>query len=382
MSQLTDEQVNEIGKAMEENLSPDLVALREIQKGNIPKELLEEEPEQEMYAKVDPTTGNITGYSVPDMDSDIVNDVDLKEVEDAIDDPKNIENALKKSYDVESIDNESIVKIKDLMIKRRSGERIKYADMPEDFKKRIMETICGQGNTPYVGNKEVRNQMAEAIIDNTIMEVMQNEMNKVCVDLGNSVNNYMTKQLGGMINSSRAQQHKIMIEQLPLLASKIEKENPQKADVLIKISDAYKQAYSLEDMFNSFCKGKPKIKRIDIEKIQKLYYEFNSKYDKSKWVIRDVAMLAPILDRNLNRKFNMDDILTFIAVFIKYTTMNNMTPDNIWDHTFMYYVVFNIASLDIYTKTEGLADEDSKFYEGFIANINKFFDVIEERKNK
>ena len=168
---------------------------------------------------------------------------------------------------------------------------------------------------------------------------------------------------------------------MPLLASKAE--DPQKADILLKVSDAYKQAYTLEDMFNSYCKGKPKIKSIDVEKIQKHYFTFNDKYRKSKWVIRDVAMLAPILDRNLDKDIDMKDILTFIAIFLKYTEMKNMNPENIWDHTFMYYVVFNIASLDIYKKVDGLNDSDTEFYEGFKANLNKFFEEIRiRRENK
>ncbi len=244
-----------------------------------------------------------------------------------------------------------------------------------------MQTISSESNGAYIGNKEIRNQMAEAVIDNIIAELLQGEMNKTIVDLQNSVNTYMTKELGEMVNTSRAQQHKIMAEQLPVLASKAKQDDPEKADMLLKIHDAYMQAYTLDDMFDSYCHGKPKIKKIDIEKIQKLYYTFNHKYDTSKWQIRDVAMLAPILDRNIDKSIDMDDILTFIAIFIKYTDMKKMTPENIWDHTFMYYTVFNIASLDVYTKVEGLEDKDVEFYEGFLKNLDKFFDEIKRRKD-
>ena len=71
MTQLTDEQVNSIAKTMEENLHPDLEALREIEKGNIPEELLEEEEEKTQYARVD-EHGNIVGYVDPELECDLI----------------------------------------------------------------------------------------------------------------------------------------------------------------------------------------------------------------------------------------------------------------------------------------------------------------------
>lgn len=382
MTQLTDEQVNSIAKTMEENLHPDLEALREIEKGNIPEELLEEEEEKTQYARVD-EHGNIVGYVDPELECDLISAATMEDIDKKMSDPQNVMKAMQKTYDLKDSDLNiaNVQALTDLIKRKEKGDKIYYSDLPDVFKTRIAQTISSEGGGAYMGNKEIKNQMAEALIDNIHMQLISNQMENTVVDMQNSIKNYMTKELGEMFNTSRSQQHKIMLEQMPLLASKAE--DPQKADILLKVSDAYKQAYTLEDMFNSYCKGKPKIKSIDVEKIQKHYFTFNDKYRKSKWIIRDVAMLAPILDRNLDKDIDMKDILTFIAIFLKYTEMKNMNPENIWDHTFMYYVVFNIASLDIYKKVDGLNDSDTEFYEEFKANLNKFFEEIRiRRENK
>lgn len=379
MTQLTDEQVNSIAKTMEENLHPDLEALREIEKGNIPEELLEEEEEKTQYARVD-EHGNIVGYVDPELECDLISAATMEDIDKKMSDPQNVMKAVQKTYDLKHSDLNiaNVQALTDLVKRKEKGDKIYYSDLPDVFKTRIAQTISSEGGGAYMGNKEIKNQMAEALIDNIRMQLISDQMENTVVDMQNSIKNYMTKELGEMFNTSRSQQHKIMLEQMPLLASKAE--DPQKADILLKVSDAYKQAYTLEDMFNSYCKGKPKIKSIDVEKIQKHYFTFNDKYHKSKWVIRDVAMLAPILDRNLDKDIDMKDILTFIAIFLKYTEMKNMNPENIWDHTFMYYVVFNIASLDIYKKVDGLNDNDTEFYEGFKSNLNKFFEEIRTRR--
>lgn len=382
MVQLTDEQVNSLAKTMEENLHPDLKALREIEKGNIPEELLEEEEEKTQYARVD-EHGNIVGYVDPELECDLISAATMEDIDKKMSDPQNVMKAMQKTYDLKHSDLNiaNVQALTDLVKRKEKGDKIYYSDLPDVFKTRIAQTISSEGGGAYMGNKEIKNQMAEALIDNIHMQLISDQMENTVVDMQNSIKNYMTKELGEMFNTSRSQQHKIMLEQMPLLASKAE--DPQKADILLKVSDAYKQAYTLEDMFNSYCKGKPKIKSIDVEKIQKHYFTFNDKYRKSKWVIRDVAMLAPILDRNLDKDIDMKDILTFIAIFLKYTEMKNMNPENIWDHAFMYYVVFNIASLDIYKKVDGLNDSDTDFYEGFKANLNKFFEEIRiRRENK
>lgn len=379
MTQLTDEQVNSIAKTMEENLHPDLEALREIEKGNIPEELLEEEEEKTQYARVD-EHGNIVGYVDPELECDLISAATMEDIDKKMSDPQNVMKAMQKTYDLKDSDLNiaNVQALTDLVKRKEKGDKIYYSDLPDVFKTRIAQTISSEGGGAYMGNKEIKNQMAEALIDNIHMQLISDQMENTVVDMQNSIKNYMTKELGEMFNTSRSQQHKIMLEQMPLLASKAE--DPQKADILMKVSDAYKQAYTLEDMFNSYCKGKPKIKSIDVEKIQKHYFTFNDKYHKSKWVIRDVAMLAPILDRNLDKDIDMKDILTFIAIFLKYTEMKNMNPENIWNHTFMYYVVFNIASLDIYKKVDGLNDNDTEFYEGFKSNLNKFFEEIRTRR--
>ena len=85
-------------------------------------------------------------------------------------------------------------------------------------------------------------------------------------------------------------------------------------------------------------------------------------------------MLKPVLDRHVDKHFDMIVIETFIVAFIKYTM--NMKPANLNEHIFMYYFVTNILSFDYYDKNN---IEDVKFHEDLAHTINEFLEDIRER---
>ena len=87
-------------------------------------------------------------------------------------------------------------------------------------------------------------------------------------------------------------------------------------------------------------------------------------------------MLESILDRNLPSYINMDDIRKFLITFCKYC--RNFKPENIVEHTFMYYFIMNIRTLDIYNKDD---EKDNEFYKKFINNIVSFIDLIIKKEN-
>ena len=389
MAELTTEQVQGVIDTVEENVSPAIQQLRSIQNGEIPEELLKEEQEEPVkYAQVDPITGQIVGYqeAIPDniTSAEDINDVvdeDLvKELDKKIDDPEIVAKAT-KAYVGNASDpfsTEDLNTISRLIRKRSAGEKVRYEEAPIPLQIKIMDAIVKQGSN-YVALGELKNQLLESFLDNVQMQIYSNEYQKNMQDLSSLVTSVIKKEGKEIDETSRANQDKVIRETLPKLIEKFKDEKPELADVYRGIIDGYEQAYSMERMFQSYYSGKPKIKKIDIEKLDRLCFEFDDKYKNSKWNIKDVSMLVPILDRNLRDDIDIKDIKAFVAVFIKYTIQEKMTPKNIVDHAFMSFFINNIAALDIYKKT-GYADKESEYYEQYLKNIYKFIDVIAERR--
>ena len=84
-------------------------------------------------------------------------------------------------------------------------------------------------------------------------------------------------------------------------------------------------------------------------------------------------MTIPVLDRCIDKKYDIDVLKKFIVAFINYT--RNFTPSNIDEHVFMFYFIQNILALDI--KIPG--NEYENFNEIVKQNICKFLDLIIER---
>ena len=144
-----------------------------------------------------------------------------------------------------------------------------------------------------------------------------------------------------------------------------------------KVHDAFVESYMMSNMLDMYSRGKLRIRKIDIEKFKKTCNSFNFKYQNTTNVINDIHAVLPILDRMVDKKYDLDTIKEFICAFIKYTDVKNMRANNIVDHTFMYNWIFNIISLDMYDRE----DEDAiKFRDQLINNINGFLQIITDRK--
>ena len=389
MAELTTEQVQGIINTVEENVSPSIQQLRSIQNGEIPEELLkEDETEPVKYAQIDPTTGQVVGYQEATPDNiesaeDINDTVDedlVKELDKKLEDIEVIGNAAKAytGNDSDPFSDEDLSIISKLIIKKNAGEKVKFEEAPAALRKKIMDAIIKEGHN-YVAVNELKSQMLESFLDNVQMQVYNNEYTKNMQDLSSLITSVIKKEGKEIDETSRANQDKVIRETLPALIEKFKDEKPELADTYRGIIDGYEQAYSMERMFQSYYSGKPKIKKIDIDKLNRLCFEFNDKYKNSKWNIKDVSMLVPILDRNLRSDIDIRDIKAFVAIFIKYTIQEKMTPANIVDHAFMSFFINNITALDIYKRT-GYTDKESEYYEQYLKNIYRFIDVIADRR--
>ena len=138
------------------------------------------------------------------------------------------------------------------------------------------------------------------------------------------------------------------------------------------VSEAFKQSQSLELMYEAYKKGM-KIRKIDVEKLDKAIRNFEMKYEKSKFTIRDLRQVPDVLRRHVSPSYTDKVIDTFVAVFCKYT--DNMKPENVDEHTFIYYFIDNILSLNVPATTQ----DDKDFNDNLIKSINRFLNEIKSR---
>lgn len=390
--QLSDQEIDAISTTLEEQVeqSPDIKVLRQIQEGNIPKELLEEDEDSvNAMAEINPITGQIMNV-IPTQNSEDDNIESLDSYLDELDniDAEHVE--LSEESIVKSLKNNygSELSVKELqelfkaIEKFRNDEKVTYNDMPATIKKEITKSITSMtdrsGSAIYVGNKELRNQMAREFITTVIQDSFTEEFSKTMIDLQQEIDKISKTEISKIYSNTTIRQRDILENKTLEIAKDIESKEPEKAELLRSVSHAFKQSYLLEEMYKT-CRdtGKLRVKNIELEKPSRVYNEFNMKYEKSKYTIKNIGILEPILDRHLPEYIDMQYIRKFLIVFCKYC--RNMNPNNIQEHVFMYYFITNITSLDLFDKNN---TEDKEFYDQIINNIVKFIELIKMRENK
>lgn len=387
METISDEDLDKVSNIIESELSDDEKTLRRIQAGDIPEELKDESDTVPLQGVLNPETGEFTVTQKTDDEieagwEELQKELeDVKPIELTVD---NIKPILEKGIykDTDNLSTEDVQTIFDLIKKREDGKKIKYGELPKEVQSNIMKTIMDLGqerNAPYLSNNELKNQMATMFIDTVAESAIQKEMKSAFKDLNSIVNNTTRLELGKAVNKSRGTQYTIMTEKLPEVAKKIKEEDPEKAKEILQVSEAYKESYSLQDLYNSYAKGKPKIKAIQIDKFKRHCDDFDRLYTGTNWKVQKIGTLVPIMQRNFP-DVSEKVIKAFVVLFINYTTMKRLNPKtSLHDHTFIYYTIYNISTLDLYRGREDLSEEESKFYNGLIINIRRLLELIEDR---
>lgn len=155
--------------------------------------------------------------------------------------------------------------------------------------------------------------------------------------------------------------------------------NPQVAERYQFVHDAFVQSYTYENMRKEYEAGKIKVKKIHVEKFKRTCAEFLRPYQQTTTVIQDIGLALKALDRHAAKKFDLDLLKEFLCVFIRYTQIHQFKPSNVAEHTFMYFFIHNILALDMYNADD---EEDVKFHNELVNNINEFIELIIDKKHK
>ena len=354
------------------------------------RELLDEEAEtSDTSSEVDPESGQPTGTHVivagwgmgrkENLFDDFLgtDDDELKPSSEA--DTDITESHVSKAMDSKDLkaDFATIEKVKELIMKRNRGERIKYSELPEVLKEHVNPVVAALGRG-YTGPqiKTVRNMMADDIIESFYSEIITQKIDKEVVDLDTSIKNLAKTEYVDVNSDQRKQHFNTFVIKFPQMAEKIKDTDPEKAKVMLDVSEGFKQAHSMEEMYAAYGNSKIRVRRIDVEKLDKTIRRFNYKYENSTMVIRDISSAVDVLSRHVNKRISLTAIKTFVAIICKYC--ENMKPSNLAEHTFMYYLINNILSLDIPFTNEA----DIIWNDEFLNNIYKFLKHIKKRNFK
>ena len=267
------------------------------------------------------------------------------------------------------------LKVNDLIQRKIKGKKITYEELPK-FLKRTVEDIAIQSADKAPSFAYLNNRSNLNYISNLLIQQLVDEYNKknIGIDIDtmlkgfdefDKMQNDISKEFGDMLMTFDDERK----AEIDAAIERCKKEGKEDSiEKLQKMKDVIDDAYNL-DKFSEFCK-KVRIKKFDLEKPKKVFLSFNSKYEKHANNINDIQYCPIVLDRHLE---DHNSNLKLCLAFCKYCM--NFSPDNIEDHTFMYYFIRNIILIDRINPKGRLyetMDEKSKiFYDGFISNLKK-----------
>lgn len=375
--ELTDDELNELSSKItslnEEEQMEDYTPTEE-------DLALEQEP-QELTVSIDPYTGKINNVLNTDTNPN-------KEV-------SSLENLLEMDFDdvrtnlniSENIVKESIASMfphfqvsdmQDFMValnRYRKGDKVSYYNLLPQSMKTEIDTLVGGANIGYASQKEARKYVVEGMFEQIISE---NYSNAITVDLTDSLNesyNQLYEDTKGEFSKYNNNQRYMYETHMLEYAEKIREEDPEKADLCIRSSEAFVEAYTYQKMYFTFTNsGKLKAKKIELEKFERTCADWCMKYNNTKMVINNLYDLYPILSVLTDGVFDDEIVKRFIIAFTKYTL--NMSPEKVDEHVFMYYFIKNILSL----KYHNVDDEKEKeFYDKVKDNVFAFLTLIREK---
>ena len=392
---LTGEQIEQVSQVLKEQEEDSifLQTMKEFDENHLEEQLqsIEEEPIT-ADVTINPETGLIDHIS-PVTDSNEEADlsdedlVDYMKILDEIPEQPSeltsdrIAKSVEENYG-EELSNEELLIMMKAVKKFETENKVTYADMPQSIKTKISGTIIQMkdthGNAAYIGNKELRNQMATAFTEAVIQESLTSEISDTMINLQDEINRFKKTELSKVYSNTMLRQRHILEHDILDIAKEVEVKDPEKAELMRGVSRQFTQSYMYEDMYQT-CRdsGRLRVKKFELEKPKRVYDDFNMKYLKSKYSNKDISIIEPVLRRNLPETVDDEYIRKFIIVFCKYC--RNMNPNNLLDHTFMSYFITNITGLDLFNQEK---EEEKAFYDLIVNNIVKFIDLIKMKEGK
>ncbi len=364
---LTEENIDELVEVLSENVNDDIQMLR-----NLPSNQGVETNTDDIIAELVPMEAVMTvnpnnGEFVPkNLNDEISQDADVNISDIAADESFNLkdvditEQMIAENKEFGDLSDDDSKALFDIIMRYRKGEKFSIYNAFPDSIKSIANKIAYQMN----GNK---NSVAKMILEQFITDM---QLDKAFIEFNDAIMKEL--KLPGLTEIYSDHRQEIMEVKLLESADKIESEYPEKAKLLREISAMYTETYKMNILKNALSNRKNRQFLKDIKNYEKVCRDFNIKYEKSRFKINNVLMLAPILNRKLPNIYTQEDIMKFVMLFCRECYLKD--PNEVLDHVFMYYTIQNILMLDYVVDS----DESTPFLKQLLSNICEVIDKIKE----
>lgn len=241
------------------------------------------------------------------------------------------------------ISDESVLQLLDVVNRIKAKENFNiYSALPQEVKTMVDKYLASNGMGGYsVQANTTRNAICKSLMDEFIttvsMEKTVNDFNKEMETLFNSVG----KEFSTIYKDYDQERDRY----LESLLAKVPEDDPKRMK-LINVMDAINDAYHLTRVRNFVANGFKPFRSIELEKPQqRVFSDFEAKYANSTHNIYPLKLVVDVLNK-YNPTEVKDGNLMFAMAFAK--CCKNYSPDNVVEHAFMYYTIYNIILLDIY----------------------------------
>lgn len=368
---LSDEDVDNIVDTLSENVSEDIKHLREIKgsDNSYPYNTINkpELMEGEALMEINPITGEqkIIGTGVEAQsraEVSVSNIVDGQDVD--ILDSTTINEETFKKLDEMGMSEEDTLKLTNVIMKKIKGEKFSiYKELPQSVKN-MVRSMCGSNNINQL------QACSEIVIDQFISEL---KIEQEFIDFQDTLKKEMN--IPDLMDMYGDYLKESMEVKLLEKANELEATEPEKAQTLREISAAYSDSYTLARQLKAFNNNEKECRRLDkeLKKYDRYCTDFNYKYKNSKFKINDIKLVAHTLDRLFKDETELSiiDIKKFVILLCRIT--RNMDSSNVVEHSFMYYSVKNILSLDY-------IDINSELYITLKNNVKEVIDLIKKKE--
>lgn len=249
-----------------------------------------------------------------------------------------------------------------IIIRRMNNEKFSmYKELPQSIKN-IVRSMCGSNNITQL------QACSEIVIDQFISEL---KIEQEFIDLQDTIKKEMN--IPDLVDMYGDYLKESMEIKLLEKADELESTAPDKAQTLREISAAYSDSYTFARQLKAFYNNEKECRRLDkeLKKYDRYCTDFNYKYKNTKFKINDIKLVAHTLDRLFKDEVSIVSIKKFVILLCRIT--RNMDSNNVVEHSFMYYSVKNILSLDY-------IDINSELYITLKNNIKEVIDLIEKKE--
>lgn len=256
------------------------------------------------------------------------------------------ENMLNTLNDMDlGISNKEAYMIIEIVRKFESGVEIEFDELPSVLKSMV--------NGLMLGAAENGEKLSRKVVIADVIKFIASQLHwdQEVIALQDVLKKEL--RINSIMDLYTEENDKIMTEKLLEAAQKYEDEGELvKANLFRSMSEAYidaKEFKTISNAIDSKAKEARRLKR-EVKRFKNYVRDFNYKYsDKfTKFIIDDLRVVEKVLVRHCG--VSIDAARMFLILFCK--LCQNKKSSDVIDHTYMYYTLKNITTLDAYDKED------------------------------